>query len=134
MQKTDEIWYKKWLQWLTKSENIHYMIRFAFWAFAIAYFTIELVNVWQPIFNNYIVPYLYINCGWGCALMILCSFVTLIWITFITYYKTRINWRRALPLFAIVLFLYVYFRVISNSYDFLPLEWQFKYRNSFRRQ
>ena len=127
MQKTDEIWYKKWLQWLTQSENIHYMIRFAFLAFAIAYFTIELVNVWQPIFNNYIVPSLYINSGWGCALMILCSFVTLIWITFITYYKTRINWRRALPLFAIVLFLYVYFRVISNSYDFLPLEWQFKY-------
>ena len=77
MQKTYEIWYKKWLQWLTKSENIHYMIRFAFWAFAIAYFTIELINVWQPIFNKYIVPYLYINRGWGCALMILCSIATL---------------------------------------------------------
>ena len=127
MQETGEIWYKKWLRWLTKNENIHYVIRFTFMVFAIAYFSIELGNVWQPIFNKYIVPYLFINNGWGNTLMILCSIATLIWIIFITYYKTRINWRKTLPLLAIVLFLYVYFRFFSNIYDFLPLEWQFKY-------
>ena len=127
MQETGEIWYKKWLRWLTKNENIHYVIRFTFMVFAIAYFSIELGNVWQPIFNKYIVPYLFINNGWGNTLMILCSIATLIWIIFITYYKTRINWRKTLPLLAIVLFLYVYFRFFSNLYDFLPLEWQFKY-------
>lgn len=128
MLKKEKIWYKKCFAWLLKNENIHYIVRSAFLLFAIIYVCIELQDRWQPIFNQYIVvPYLQINIGWGLALMILCTLATIIWLVYIGIHKTRISWRRIIPLTVIISFLYIYFRFYSNSYDFLPYEWCFKF-------
>lgn len=118
---------REMVKWLINRDNLHYLIRLVFAIFAISYFSIELTNVWQPFFYNFILPYLNINDFWGIALMILCSVTTLVWLIFFFYHKTRINWRRIFPWYFIVFFLYVRFRYFSNSYNYLPIKWSFKY-------
>lgn len=128
MDSTKQKWYNRCISWLIQSENIRYSIRLVFLMFAIAYFSIELTDKWQPSFNKYIVDaYLNISSGWGISLMILCSIMTLIGIVYLTAHKTRIRWRRVCPLLFVGTFLYIHFRFYSNSYDFLPLNWCFKY-------
>lgn len=128
MDSTKQNWYNRCISWLIQSENIRYSIRLVFLMFAIAYFSIELTDKWQPSFNKYIVDaYLNISSGWGISLMILCSIMTVIGIVYLTAHKTRIRWRRVCPLLFVGTFLYIHFRFYSNSYDFLPLNWCFKY-------
>lgn len=128
MDSTKQKWYNRCIYWLIQSENIRYSIRLVFLMFAIAYFSIELTDKWQPSFNKYIVDaYLNISSGWGISLMILCSIMTVIGIVYLTAHKTRIRWRRVCPLLFVGTFLYIHFRFYSNSYDFLPLKWCFKY-------
>ena len=128
MDSTKQKWYNRCISWLIQSENIRYSIRLVFLMFAIAYFSIELTDKWQPSFNKYIVDaYLNISSGWGISLMILCSIMTVIGIVYLTAHKTRIRWRRVCPLLFVGTFLYIHFRFYSNSYDFLPLNWCFKY-------
>ena len=128
MDSTKQNWYNRCISWLIQSENIRYSIRLVFLMFAIAYFSIELTEIWQPSFNKYIVDaYLNISSGWGISLMILCSIMTVIGIVYLTTHKTRIRWRRACPLLFVGTFLYIHFRFYSNSYEFLPLNWCFKY-------
>lgn len=128
MDSTKQKWYNRCISWLIQSENIRYSIRLVFLMFAIAYFSIELTDKWQPSFNKYIVDaYLNISSGWGISLMILCSIMTVIGIVYLIAHKTRIRWRRVCPLLFVGTFLYIHFRFYSNSYDFLPLNWCFKY-------
>lgn len=122
------MWYNRCISWLIQGENIRYIIRLVFLMFATAYFSLELTDKWQPLFDKYIVSaYLNISSGWGISLMILCSIITVIGIVYITVHKTRIRWRRVCPLLFIGVFLYTNFRFCSNSYDFLPLNCCFKY-------
>lgn len=128
MQKTDMLWYEKCFSWLQKNENIHYVMRSAFLMFAIIYVCLELNDKWQPFLNKYIViPYLNISTGWGIALLCLCTLTAIIWGVYIGIHNTRIRWRRSLPPMAIILFLYIYYRFISNSYIFLPIDWSLKF-------
>lgn len=122
------MWYNRCISWLIQGENIRYIIRLVFLMFATAYFSLELTDKWQPLFDKYIVSaYLNISSGWGISLMILCSIITVIGIVYITVHKTHIRWRRVCPLLFIGVFLYTNFRFCSNSYDFLPLNCCFKY-------
>lgn len=128
MESTKQKWYNRCISWLIQSENIRYIIRLVFLIFAMAYFSLELTDKWQPSFDKYIVDaYLNISSGWGISLMILCSIITVIGIVYLTSHKTRIRWRRVCPLLFVGTFLYIHFRFYSNSYDFLPLNWCFKY-------
>ena len=127
MQKGNKI-YKKCFLWLKENENIHYLMRIAFLVFAIVYVCLEFENKWQPFLNKYIVtPYLNISTDWGVALLILCTLATIVWGINIWTNKTRISWRRNIPIIVIILFLYIYFRFFCNSYAFLPYEWCIKF-------
>lgn len=127
MQKEDRT-YKKCFLWLKENANIHYLTRFVFLFFAIVYVCLEFGNKWQPYLNKYIVtPYLNISTNWGIALFILCTIATILWGIFIGTHKTRICWRHNIPWIIIILFLYIYFRFFSDSYVFLPNEWNFKF-------
>ncbi len=127
MQNEDKL-YKKCFSWLKENANIHYLMRFAFLLFAIAYVCFEFGNKWQPLLNKYIVtPYLNISVGWGVALLILCTLAIVVWGIYIWINKTRICWRRSIPCIIIFLFLYIYFRFLCGSYVYLPYDWSLKF-------
>ena len=128
MENTKQKWCNQCISWLTNVKNMCYVIRWVFLLVFVAYFSIELTDKWQPLFDKHIVvPFLNVDSSWGIALMILCSIITLIWLVYLYRHKTRIYWRRVCPLVFVGIFLYIHFRFYSNSYDFLPSSWCFKY-------